>query len=644
MFRNRRRQEQNLPAAVVEARSVEAARHSSRWDSAAIGQSSPVLRFLAVWSGPIVIAIVAVVMAAWTWNTWPDVLIDFGRELYNPWRLTQGEVLYRDIGFFFGPLSQYFNALCFSVFGASLRTLVFCNLTLLAMFIGLLYYALRQVGGRPAATVACVIFVLLFAFSQYVFFGNYNYVCPYCQEVTHGLMLSLAAIVAAWASGGRMLLRSALSGLALGLAFLTKAEVFLPGAVATGVALALGLWFERPGWRLGAGRLGCFLVAFLIPPVIAFLCLASAMPVQQALLGIVGSWGVMANREFVDLPFYRGVLGIDRPMENVQAMLSMTGLYALVLVPAGLLGLALRRTGRYHLMAVTAMVFFGAAGLLWCWREKWMGDIARPFPLLVAITILAVVIGFLQRRRDEAAQRRFVRQASLLVFAAILLLKMILNARIIHYGFVLAMPATLLLAVAALNWIPAFIDRRGGYGGVFTAATAAMLSVTVLAYLGLQTKFISAKIWHVGTGADAFWADRRGAYVNLALEEIAKRSRPDTTLAVLPEGIMINFLSKLRNPTPYPQLIPGVELITFPEDRVLDSFQSHPPDLIALVHKDTSEFGFHFFGHDYYQQLWAWLDANYQPCVLIGPPPLLDDNFGILLLERIERRDKNGPF
>ena len=31
-----------------------------------------------------------------SWGKWPDPLIDFGRELYLPWRTTQGAVLFKD--------------------------------------------------------------------------------------------------------------------------------------------------------------------------------------------------------------------------------------------------------------------------------------------------------------------------------------------------------------------------------------------------------------------------------------------------------------------------------------------------------------------------------------------------------------------
>ena len=46
-------------------------------------------------------------LAAWSWRKWPDPVVDFGRELYVPWQLTQGKVLYRDIESVFGALTVY---------------------------------------------------------------------------------------------------------------------------------------------------------------------------------------------------------------------------------------------------------------------------------------------------------------------------------------------------------------------------------------------------------------------------------------------------------------------------------------------------------------------------------------------------------
>ncbi|MCE5211470.1 MAG: hypothetical protein LLG40_07950, partial [Deltaproteobacteria bacterium] len=60
--------------------------------------------------GPLILVLVGICMLKLSWFKWPDLLIDYGRELYVPWQITQGGVLYRDINHLYGPLAHYFNA------------------------------------------------------------------------------------------------------------------------------------------------------------------------------------------------------------------------------------------------------------------------------------------------------------------------------------------------------------------------------------------------------------------------------------------------------------------------------------------------------------------------------------------------------
>ena len=122
-------------------------------------------------------------MLAWSWRRWPELLIDFGRELYVPWRLIEGEVLYRDIAYFNGPLSPYVNALWFRIFGVSLETLAICNVLLIAALAALLYRMIEEVADRLAAAVAGLVFVAAFAFAQIGEIGNYNFVTPYSTRL-----------------------------------------------------------------------------------------------------------------------------------------------------------------------------------------------------------------------------------------------------------------------------------------------------------------------------------------------------------------------------------------------------------------------------------------------------------------------------
>ena len=43
------------------------------------------------------------------WLRWPDLIIDYGREIYIPWRLSEGGVLYKDVFYYYGPLAQLLN-------------------------------------------------------------------------------------------------------------------------------------------------------------------------------------------------------------------------------------------------------------------------------------------------------------------------------------------------------------------------------------------------------------------------------------------------------------------------------------------------------------------------------------------------------
>ena len=115
--------------------------------------SQPINRFNNLWisklgccAGPLVIAVVSVAMLVWLWRSWPDVLIDFGRELYIAWQLAEGKALYTDIAYFNGPLSPYLNSIWFRLFGVSLTTLIVCNIIIVTVLIVLLYWVLMEIG------------------------------------------------------------------------------------------------------------------------------------------------------------------------------------------------------------------------------------------------------------------------------------------------------------------------------------------------------------------------------------------------------------------------------------------------------------------------------------------------------------------
>jgi 4-amino-4-deoxy-L-arabinose transferase-like glycosyltransferase len=596
-------------------------------------QNSPALTpTLARWTPPLVLLVVGAVMLTWTWGKWPDVLVDFGRELYVAWQIAAGKVLYRDLAYVQGPLSPYLNAFWFTLFGASIRTLVFANLALLAFSVCLLYRLLAEIGGRFSATVAGLVFLTLFAFVQYGVIGNYNYICPYRHETTHGMLLSLGALACfaaylriskTWTVAG--------AGFCTGLLALTKGEFLVAEASALFCGFFLLAWFERTTARQLLRTVSTFLAAAIVPPLLAFCLLALAMPATEALRGVFGSWPATFNEAFRSSPFIQRGMGTENMAASLKAILDWSLGYVLVLLPAAGIGLWLR-TRRWHRPVVAA----GMSLLLWLelqthffhWRE-----VLRPLPLLMVGLALVSLTRLVQQRADAHQSRRLILRLALIVFAGVLLGRMTLNARLYHYGFVYAMPATMLLVTALVGWVPNWIDRRGGFGWAFRGVALVLLLTVGSWYLNAARGRLAAKTVQVASGANAFLADKRGEVVNETLATIRQQSSPQDTLLVLPEGVMLSFLSSHTNPTRFVDFVP-TEFFYYGEDRLLAAVAAHPPDYVALVQSDTSEFGYRFFGQDYGQRLMEWVRSRYHEVALAGQRPFMDEDFGILLLRR----------
>ncbi len=212
--------------------------------------------------------------------------------------------------------------------------------------------------------------------------------------------------------------------------------------------------------------------------------------------------------------------------------------------------------------------------------------------------------------------------------------KVLLNGRVHQYGFVHAMPAGVLTVAFLLDGLPAWIARRGGDGRLLRGIALAVLAAWGCRAEAFSLHWYAGKSVPVGSGSDAFLADARGTVVHGILAAAGDRIGPGRTLAAVPEGVMINYLLRRRNPTRCVSIMP-TELTVFGEERVFRDHVEHPPDFLLLVHKDSQgDFGVRFFGIDYAREYRPWVDANYRLVSTSGAPPFRGPTFGIQLLER----------
>jgi hypothetical protein len=569
-------------------------------------------------------------MTAYTWRKWVDPFVDFGQQTEIAREISLGAVPYRDVALLHGPLSTSLQALLFRLFGATIATVTTFNLVVVAGLTALLFRILEDAFDRFAATVGGLLFLLVFAFGQYTPGSITNYIAPYTPEIVHGLALGLLAVFfAERLARSRRLADAALAGLCAGLCFLTKAETFVAALGGAGAGVLLAARTRQPGVEHPGRLVPLFAVALAAPPVGAFLLFLRWLPAGDAFRAALGPWPLLLGGRVFDAPFYRWVTGTDDVAGNVRTLLLWTGA-----LTAALGGFALwaRRIGpRKSRAGFHAAAILGAAGLATTLgRPEWL-EISRPLPLVLTASILFDVVR--HRRASPAHESRALTRIPLALFGLLLLLKTPFASRLYHYGQFLSMPGFLFAAALLVTAIPSEIDRRGGNGRAFCQVAGTLLALVVGTALYWTQTFTDQKTCSVGSGANRFDADGRGCVLDEVRAALAATARPGQTLAVLPEGSLLNLLTGLPRPTRFGTLMP-FEAHLYGEEAILRAFEENPPDWVVLVHKDTSEYGVRFFGRDYLTGLGRFLAARYEPVERWGSEPFTGEGFGVKLLKR----------
>jgi len=377
---------------------------------------------------------------------------------------------------------------------------------------------------------------------------------------------------------------------------------------------------DRQEGQPSTGRMTAILAISTFAAVLcAWVLLSLAMPWREAVSGTVDAWRYAMNGEVRALEFYRWRMGLDAPMANVVKMMSVLAVYVTILLPPAVVAWTMRKRGTTE-YAVSSAVFTILAAVLFLAldAQDWL-EAARPLPLFMLASAVGWGIAAWRADTDVTARRDALLRMAVSAFAFTLLLKMLLNARVSHYGFVLAMPATLVVVVAIMEWIPQALARRGGSAMVYRAAALAVISLAAIGYVQHTRLHLGSRQAVMGEGSDSFRVGARGLRVRQAMEEAASLIGPDQTMAVLPEGVMLNYLLRRVNPTPYINLMPP-ECVLFGEGRMLDAFQGDPPDLIVYVAKNTAEYGMGQFGSGYSTRLWTWISERYRPAREFEPP------------------------
>ena len=542
------------------------------------------------------------ILALVSWNRWIEPYVDTGRELMVPWRVAQGERLYRDVAFYHGPLGPFLAAGADALAGRSLPAR-----TLLCAAIALLHVeGLRRLAGLLAspgrAALAAALAVALAAFLR-----PGGWLFPFSLDA------SIAVAAVAWtlalSHGKTSVLRDRAAGICLVLAFWARPELGALGAAAA----VLGAWREPRRWL----------------PLAVWPCAAGAAGYA------VVSWGVpfstLIESGWLAVvkppPAFRHVYSVYAGLDQPGLRLTELALASIVVAAIGaLLSIAAKAAGptRTGSVAAATLVGLGLAAMAAISLrppEEYAGTLALlpPLPRVVP----PVVLGLVAARGVRALARRSpgplpeIPDAVLLVAAAFSL-RLLLAAGYAgpYNAYFLPLPAL----VAGLAFLRLADHAAVFLGPALPRLAAAALAVFLLARIAALADLYRGPAWSpVATPAGRVrLTEPIAATTNLALADLARRLRPGGTLVGFPEGGFFNYVLGQRTPLREEQFFPG-RLDAAAERRVARRLEEEPPDAILLANVHAVGEGARAFGKDYLVELASVLERRFRVVAAFGP-------------------------
>ena len=179
------------------------------------------------------IVLTFVTMTFVSWQRWTSLIIDIGRETDLPLRILNGEMLYRDVHYIYAPLSPYFNAFLYWLFGAHLNTLILSGFFFSSLLVFLCYKIIRKLL-PPMETAIATSFVIVLC----IFKPTGNLILPYSFGGLHAAVFSLTTVLFTLRFAERKRkMDLIIGGIFIGLSGVTKLEFALASVLTVTIYL-----------------------------------------------------------------------------------------------------------------------------------------------------------------------------------------------------------------------------------------------------------------------------------------------------------------------------------------------------------------------------------------------------------------------
>ncbi|MEP6787423.1 MAG: glycosyltransferase family 39 protein [Acidobacteriota bacterium] len=551
-----------------------------------------------------IVVLVYVVMIIASWRRWTTLIVDSGREMDLPHRLLNGEMLYRDVHYLYTPFTPYFNAFLYRIFGVHLDTLIASGIVFSTLLVFLCYRIFRRLA-PPMETAIATSFVVVLC----VFKPSGNLIFPYSFAALHGAVFCLATVLFTIRyAESRKRIELIIAGIFIGLATITKNEFAFAAALTVTVYL---IFLHRKEIRAFAADL-----AYAAVPALLI-----AVPVFAILFANI-DWQILVNDchlFYTNIPesvvLYNNFRsGFDHPLASLFQMAGAAALGSAFVV---LIVFCSDVTGTLRKKSVCVFVISAgiATAILSLSIKQWDGSPLRALPFFLIGMIL------IEWRRKTANGALFV----LAVYSLAILFRVILRVPSGGFSGGFYLPTSIALIFYALLWeLPLAVKSWTTDERSFIRARRITQSICVVTILATAFSFgfryrkrFSYEI--AAPRGTTVVENDTGPVIDATLKFIEANTAVDETIAVLPEGNDLAFLTGRRIDLRYETLDPGF----LSQQGELDAIAALKRDnvrYIFILNRPMTEFGATAFGRDFYQSFGNWIEENYEVVEVFGVP------------------------
>ena len=542
----------------------------------------------------LVVAAVPATVGLWVASRgkWGSVIVDSGREWIVPDCLARGDLLYRDVVYWFGPLTPYLHAFFFRFFGSTFRSLALAGVVSSAVVLATFYEALRRVTRRQEALLAGVLAIPFLLFMP----NGGGAVLGMGYRIWHAAALSLLAVSLA-VRPSRSWMRAAGIGCLCGLAGLCRIEWGL--AAACGVAIA---FLVRDRFRPRCLRDILFAGS-------GFLLVCGG--VLAAFIGVAGPGALLRDGHVLlgGLPpetrrFLLYLSGLHDPTGNTLRLLYSAALWAGLFLLIDIVAGWKEDPGRFR----RRLPWIAGVALYLILYADYAGSIRmRVMSGAPVIGPVAVVLGLLRGGGPRAA--------ALVAFgsmAVMLSYRRFFNIEDLPY----VAPAFLFGLVAALGVLRQLVILQRARATRIRLRRCFQFLLAGLTVVSFADRIIGyscdGRVAVPGTDGMLSAPPETARILSSLSAAIASKTKPDDGLAVFPEGEVLNFLSGRRNPLRHKLYLPGY-LSDENESDIVSELSGIRPAAIVILNRETPEYGRRFFGKNYGKRVWSLIEENYRP-------------------------------